>query len=150
MLTASFTVIFEKLWGSRELQEMKGKENTMLYLHLQQRWKWPPENSAIIKVKKEDILMSFIKMKFWEYINIQMEVFLRLKYKRIWIWVTFHNKIFCLFILVWAKQFSEMKSDYLNKNKKVERWVNINYKYGVIISKNTKEIWQFLMSFLCG
>ena len=27
MLTASFTVIFEKLWGSRELQEMKGKEN---------------------------------------------------------------------------------------------------------------------------
>ena len=33
-----------------------------------------------------------------------------------------------------------MNSDYLNKNKKVERWVNINYKYGVIISKNTKEI----------
>jgi hypothetical protein len=34
MLTASFTVIFEKLWESRELQEMKRKENTMLYLHL--------------------------------------------------------------------------------------------------------------------
>lgn len=124
MLSASFTVIFEKLWGSRELQEMKGKENTTLYLNLQKRWKWPPENSTIIKVKEKGaVLMAYIQITFWEYIHIQRESFLRLKYKRKlntkdfeWSNISKWGDLFAY--NCWAKQFSKMNSYYLSKKKK--------------------------------
>lgn len=41
-----------------------------------------PENSAIIKVKKGGYSNVLHQDEILEYINIQMEVFLRLKYKR--------------------------------------------------------------------